>query len=611
MLLPTVPSLLLQLPTMRLLPLRPQRHLFRLGKRSPLPGLLKRNQTINRFLYQKKERRRHCLRATAKPAHDRPATSAVSAAAVPNYELLLSRVDATREDLQSKDQSEKEAHLAGAQKLKEDFEKLRSSKASVESDDDLAAIDWEFWTMVVADYPNLARTHPVELSRAVQNGLPPPLRGTIWQLMAASKSLILEEVYTSLLTESSPHDKGIRRDLSRTSFAKSTDQDALFNVIKAYSLWDPEVGYIQGMAFIAVPLILVMKEQEAFCLLADLMKSYNIREMYLPEMPGLHLHLYQFDRVIEDTLPAVHRHLARQGVLSSMYASQWFLTMFAYKFPLAIVLRIFDIVVAEGLEAILRFGVALIRKNEEAIVQLEFDALVTFLKDGLFDIYVDAEAKKLDSNHSRRPSSLFRSATRSSNGSTDDSFYRVNDLVADAYAIKILPETLKKYEHEYEEIHRAERERAEEIEHLRTVNGQLTLQIKRLEASLATLNVEHIEVANEMVQGKVEIEKLKDENSDLKTENAELIKKNEELSTQLETLPATVQAEVEAKLKGEMDELMKRNLEVMDMNRTLEDQLASTESQLADTKVQFASVNEQHESLNRRWHDIRKVLEGE
>ncbi|KAK9477670.1 rab-GTPase-TBC domain-containing protein, partial [Lipomyces japonicus] len=528
-----------------------------------------------------------------RPTHRESSTNSVTSVA--NYELILNRADANRDNLQSKNASEKEAHMAGSQKLKEEFETLRNQNVSsgggggAESEQDLASIDWQFWTALVADYANVARTHPAELAHAIQNGLPPPLRGTIWQLIASSKSLVLEDVYKSLLSETSVHEKSIRRDLSRTSFAKSVNQDSLFNVIKAYSLWDPEVGYIQGMAFIAVPLILTVSEPEAFSLLVELMKTYKLRELFLPEMPGLHTKLYQFDRIIEDDVPHVHVHLARQGVRSSMYASQWFLTFFAYKFPLQIVLRIFDVVVAEGLEAILRFGVALIRKNADAIVRLEFEELLNFLKNNLFDVYLDPAS----SNNKQKPTSFILSR----NNSHSENAYRVNELVTDAYAVKLLPSTLQKYEAEHVEIHRAELERLEEVENLRTTNGQLTLQIKRLENSLATLNQEHIEVANEMVQGKVELEKLRDENDDFKLEN-------DELKSQVEALPG----QVEAKLREEMDDLMKRNLEVMDLNQTLEDQCAALEKELVETKLKFATINEAHESLNRRWTDLKKVI---
>lgn len=66
---------------------------------------------------------------------------------IPNYELLLSRMDATRENVQNKESSERESYSAGMQKLKESFEKLRQEKQNVagygvESEDDMAAINW-------------------------------------------------------------------------------------------------------------------------------------------------------------------------------------------------------------------------------------------------------------------------------------------------------------------------------------------------------------------------------------------------------------------------------------------------------------------------------------
>lgn len=108
------------------------------------------------------------------------------------------------------------------------------------------------------------------------------------------------------------------------------------------------MGYTQGLQFIVGPLLLnvrsltnpsfrqylipsfflQMPDEEAFCVLVRLMKSYDLRSHYTPNMPGLQLRLFQFDRLLEELLPGVFMHLLRQGVKSSMYASQWFLTLF-------------------------------------------------------------------------------------------------------------------------------------------------------------------------------------------------------------------------------------------------------------------------------------------
>ena len=130
-----------------------------------------------------------------------------------------------------------------------------------------------------------------------------------------------------------------------------------------------------------------MPDEEAFCVLVKLMKQYNLRSHFLPGMDGLQLRLFQFDRLVEEMLPRVHSHLLAQGINSSMYASQWFMTLFAYKFPLSLVFRIYDTIFTEGIEAIFRFSIALLKKNEKRIIELDFEPLLEFLKSGLFESY--------------------------------------------------------------------------------------------------------------------------------------------------------------------------------------------------------------------------------
>lgn len=490
------------------------------------------------------------------------------------YDLVMQRLDANKERLASqKTQDGNRDAFSGIREIQKNFEDVRSHPVAVEYDheDQQADIDWEFWSSVVSDYAGVAKDKPQELSRAIASGFPAQLRGLIWQLIAASKNGPLEEMYQSILQESSPHEKAIKRDLARTSFIANADPDSLFRMIKAYSLYDPEVGYTQGMAFIAVPLLLNMSEPEAFCLLVCLMKDYGLRSLFLPEMPGLHLRLYQFDRIIEDTLPSLHIHLSRQGVRSSMYASQWFLTLFAYKFPLQIVMRIFDIVMAEGVEAILRFGVALMRKNAQTLLGLEFDTLLTFLKERIFDCYLLEAAP--------------------------EPIYKVNELVEDAYEVKVMPVTLRKYENEYTEIHRIERERVEEVESLRSSNGVLTSQVRRLEAEMAALNKEHIQIANEMVQGRLEIAKLRDE--------------NEQLNIELQELRPADESQEDGTARGQAgaddpDSVRQQNLELLETKERLESQLTNLERELLDTKQELASLEDEHKALKTRWTDLGK-----
>lgn len=113
------------------------------------------------------------------------------------------------------------------------------------------------------DYEKISKSNAKQLSQHIRLGIPFSLRGMMWQLFSGSKDDALEEQYRELLNETSSHEKLIQRDLARTfpghDYFKERGgdgQEGLFNVVKAYSLYDPEVGYCQGLAFVVGPLLL-------------------------------------------------------------------------------------------------------------------------------------------------------------------------------------------------------------------------------------------------------------------------------------------------------------------------------------------------------------------
>lgn len=392
-------------------------------------------------------------------------------------------------------------------------------------------------------------------------------------------------------------EKAIKRDLgARTSFSKFAAsaglQEGLFNVCKAYALFDQDVGYAQGMNFLSMPLLFNMPEEEAFCLLVRLMNQYHLRDLFVADMPGLHKHLYHFERLLEDLEPALYCHLHRKQVTPHLYATQWFLTLFAYRFPLQLVLRIYDLILSEGLEAILKFGIVLMQKNAQTLLGMtDMMQLTNFLKDRLFDVYID----QTPSAGSILDSGFFGS----SGASIDKEVYRADMLVQDACSVKITPTMIAAYTAEWEEKTRLEKEREAELENLKSNNASLTHKVRRLEERVQEHDQEHAALATELVRTKVE--------------NEELLDINESLKTQVEELKVVVDqqpAEVEARLKTEMDRLMKRNQEVHEENTKLEEEMGEMEKQLVETKMLYAEVQSNHDSLQRRLNELRKAIEA-
>ncbi|KAJ1734097.1 hypothetical protein LPJ61_001254, partial [Coemansia biformis] len=254
--------------------------------------------------------------------------------------------------------------------------------------------DGDFWRAVVNDLDGLQQRAPLHLSAKIRAGVPSRVRGVVWQTLTQARSTYLQTVYTQLVKEYSPHERVIRRDLTRTfprvPVFKSEGGEAqqrLFRILKAYSLYDAEVGYCQGLGFIIGPLIMSMGECEAFCVLVRLMETYDLRGMFTEDMAGLHLRLYQFQELATEIAPDVMRHLEAHGVLPAMYVPSWFLSLFAYTMPLSFVLRAMDVIMAERApESIVRIGVALLQRNADKIMaQDDFESAMGVLNASLYD----------------------------------------------------------------------------------------------------------------------------------------------------------------------------------------------------------------------------------
>ncbi|CAI4217697.1 unnamed protein product [Parascedosporium putredinis] len=421
-----------------------------------------------------------------------------------------------------------------------------------------AEVDWDLWQNVVYEGPAaVARSSADDLNRAIATGIPSAIRGVVWQVLAQSKNDELESVYKELVARGTEKQKDrnsngtslekvIRRDMgARTSYSKYAAaaglQEGLFGVCKAYALYDEGVGYAQGMNFLVMPLLFNMPEEEAFTLLVRLMNHYNLRDLFIQDMPGLHLRLYQFERLLEDLEPALYCHLRRRNISPHLYATQWFLTLFAYRFPLQLVLRIYDLIFSEGLSAILRFGIVLMRKNVTSLLAIsDMQQLTTFLKDKVFDVYIDKDPSA--------GSILENGFFGSSSSNLDKEVYRADQLVRDACEVKLTPELLKTYTTEWEEKTRTEKERETELETLRTTSTSLAIKLRKLEERLEAADGEQATMATELVHTKVENEELKDENESLKGQV-------KELRIVIEKQPE----DIEKAWKLERDDLMKRN----------------------------------------------------
>jgi chromosome segregation ATPase len=231
-----------------------------------------------------------------------------------------------------------------------------------------------------------------------------------------------------------------------------------------------------------------------------------------------------------------------------------------------LVLRVFDIVFAEGAESLLRVAVALLKMNRKAILELDFDELVMFLKDGVFDIYQGNESK----------------------------------LINDAASVKLTTRLLRRFKQEHEaDITRRDRY-AQQNEELKKHTRRLEQELKRLQHNISELNREHVDLANNLVQERVKCDELEEEKHQIAEYLAKEQAQNLELINTMQTQSRVTIDESEVRrLEQHINELNREHVDLANTlvqqkikNAELYDRINEMETQLAEEKDRTADLTD-------------------
>ena len=264
----------------------------------------------------------------------------------------------------------------------------------------LENLRFEKWFKMCASEGALERErkqHPQRFKRRVRKGIPDAFRQKLWPSLCRAdvsqkrhpgEYLNLFQKSLKVPSLEKVHES-ISRDVGRTfprhvifCQVNGIGQKSLGNILRAYSAVDQEVGYCQGMGFIVGLLLGYLGEEESFWVLRTLMQEppWKLAELYRPGMRGAQLLLFQFEALLAYFLPDVSSHLKRECIEPSMYATQWFITIFAYNFPFDIVVRVWDVFLHEGWKIVFRVAVTIIKQNRREILARSMEQILEYFR---------------------------------------------------------------------------------------------------------------------------------------------------------------------------------------------------------------------------------------
>uniref|UniRef100_A0A8B9HTC6 TBC1 domain family, member 4 n=1 Tax=Astyanax mexicanus TaxID=7994 RepID=A0A8B9HTC6_ASTMX len=212
-------------------------------------------------------------------------------------------------------------------------------------------------------------------------GVPKGRRGEVWLLLSQQYRLrhrlpqrqqAPDTPYQDLLKQLTAQQHSILVDLGRTfpthqyfSTQLGAGQLSLYNLLKAYSLLDTEVGYCQGISFVAGILLLHMSEEQAFDTLKFLMYDLGLRRQYRPDMISLQVRALHY-------IINIYRHYAL-FVMFMHFFFACFLIVFVFCGT--------DLLFVQGTDVIFKVALCLLSSHEGEILECDsFECIVDYLK---------------------------------------------------------------------------------------------------------------------------------------------------------------------------------------------------------------------------------------
>ena len=248
--------------------------------------------------------------------------------------------------------------------------------------------------------------------RLCWDGIPGSLRGRAWSAVIGNELKITPELFKinltrgrklwaaqigaktrAQITESVGSDYSredcmriIEADIPRTfpqlSFFKKNGgplYGPLLEVLQAYVCYRPDMGYVQGMSYIAAILLLNMSKFEAFVALANLLNQDMYHSFFRMDVGRMDAHIEAYRGLMKDRVPALSRRFDELEVRPGMYLYEWLLTVYSRSLKLDTAHRIWDNFLILGQVFLFRTAIGLLRIFESKLMVASFEECVELL----------------------------------------------------------------------------------------------------------------------------------------------------------------------------------------------------------------------------------------
>ena len=231
--------------------------------------------------------------------------------------------------------------------------------------------------------------------------MPTELRKIVWSLIVPNTLKITPKLYKILLERVRLCLDNIEKDSAFKKNQKVIDEDLhrtyadlkvfrfgnklyqpLKNVLLAYSIFRPDLGYVQGMSYVAASIMLHYgNEFQTFMLFANMLnREQQLFNFYSFDMDKVNTVYNVFMRLMKEKLPKMHENFRQTGLSCSIFLFEWIVAVYSNIFQLNMSSRIWDNFFFYGEFYILKTGLAIFAALESKTNSDSFESIVLLIK---------------------------------------------------------------------------------------------------------------------------------------------------------------------------------------------------------------------------------------
>lgn len=176
--------------------------------------------------------------------------------------------------------------------------------------------------------------------------------------------------------------------LEKTDITTEKQKLQIFNVIKAFSVYDIEISYTQGINFIAGILLLhTNSERVSFWILVDIMENKNWRGLFIKNTPRLLQVIDLFIIKLKQKLPVLYKHFSDIEFLEFILGifSHFFITLFSYNVYIEFSARIMDLFFLIEDKVIIDTLLHLLYLKQEELLKMNMEEIAIYIKNSFIN----------------------------------------------------------------------------------------------------------------------------------------------------------------------------------------------------------------------------------